>query len=188
MTHNNEGAIKVLQCLFEHIFCAQIKVVSRFVENEQIERLEQELENCQTRAFTTRKHLHLLRPFFTSKHESTEQITNLQTDFSLCHTVDGVVNSDFSIQQCGLILCKITYLHVMAKGECAFVFELSHDTFDQRGFTFTVSSNKSHFVTTLHHERCISEHHVVTISLTYSIHGHRITARTWRRWELQTQA
>ena len=76
----------------------------------------------------------------------------------------------------------------MSQRQRSFVFKLSHDTFDQRGFTFTVSSHKSHFVATLHHKRSILEHHMSVIRLTHSVHGHRITARTWRGREFQAQA
>ena len=40
VAHNDEGAVKILQRLLEHVFRAQIEVVGRLVENEQVEGFE----------------------------------------------------------------------------------------------------------------------------------------------------
>ena len=69
---DNERAVKILQCLLEHVFRAQIEVVGRLVENEQIEGFEQEFENGQARTLTARKHFHLLRSFLAAEHKGTE--------------------------------------------------------------------------------------------------------------------
>ena len=41
VAHDDERAVKILQRLLEHVFRAQIEVVGRLVENEQVEGFEQ---------------------------------------------------------------------------------------------------------------------------------------------------
>ena len=143
VAHNDEGAVKILQRLLKHVFRAQIEVVGRLVENEQIEGFEQEFENGQARTLTARKHFHLLRSFLAAEHEGTEQIADFEANFAFRHVVDGVIDGDFAVEQRGLVLCEVTDLHIVAEGERALVFELLHDALDERRLTFAVATDES---------------------------------------------
>ena len=131
-----------MQRLLEHVFRAQIEVIGRLVENEQVEGFEQKFENGQARTLTARKHFHLLRSFLAAEHEGAEEITNLEANFAFRHVVDGVIDGDFAVEQRGLVLREVTNLHIVTEGERALVFELLHDALDERRLTLAVAPHE----------------------------------------------
>src|SRR3712207_4362446 len=89
-------------------------MVGRLIENQQVDRLQEQLYHGQTAAFAAAKHLYLLLRRFSAKHERPQQVIDAKPHVARSHTVDGVVNTDVLIEQLGLILREIAYLDVMS--------------------------------------------------------------------------
>ena len=60
VAHDNGGAVECLDRFLQHILRLHIQVVGRLIENEQIHRLQQQLDHRQTAALTTTQHLDIL--------------------------------------------------------------------------------------------------------------------------------
>ena len=57
--HHNQRTVEVEQRLFQDIFRFHVQMVGRLVENQQVDRFEQQLDHRQARALSTRQNLHL---------------------------------------------------------------------------------------------------------------------------------
>ncbi len=163
-------------------------MIRRLVENQEIDRLQQQLNHRQPRPFTAGQHLHLLHRLFRSaKHESTQQITNLVPNLTLRHIVNRLEYRQVLIHQRCLVLCEISDLHIMPQRQRAVMLNLPHDTLHECRLTLTVLADESHFVSALNRQICVAEHRLLTVCLAYTVHNHRITARPRRRREFQPQ-
>ena len=158
-------------------------MVSRLVQNKQVNRLQQQFNHSQTRTFSSWKYLYFLHWLFRSaKHKRSQQVAYLVSDFPFCHIIDSLENSQVFIQQRSLILSEVTNLHIVSQCKCSLVLYLSHNTFHKRRLTFSILSHKSNFIATFYGKICITEHHMITISFAYSFHNNRITSASgWRR-------
>ena len=187
VAHHNHRAIKLLHGILQHVLRLHVEVVGRFVENQEVHGFEQELNHRQTTAFTTRQHLHKLVAGFSTEHERTEQVANLQTNVSLCHTVDGVEHGDVAIEQLRLVLGKIADLHIVSHFQFAIVRNLVHDALHESGFTLTVVAHERHLLASLDGEVHIAKHLMLAISLAHFLANHGIVATAEARRKLQVQ-
>ena len=82
MGHQDKRAIKCLEGILDDVLGLHIQVVGRFIENQKIDRLQQEFDQCQTCFFTARKHLHFFVDVIAFKHEGSEDIFDFGAYFS----------------------------------------------------------------------------------------------------------
>ena len=95
----DKGTVKIQKSLLQDIFGFHVQMVGRFVQYQQIHRLEQELYHGKTCALSTGKYLDFLHRFFgTTEHEGAQQVAYLVTDFPFGHIVDGLEYSQVLIQ------------------------------------------------------------------------------------------
>ena len=90
------------------------QMVGRLIENQQIHRLQQQLQDSQTGSFSTRQNLYLLGRILATKHECTQQIANPISDFALGNIIYRLENRKFAIEQRSLILSKIANLNIVS--------------------------------------------------------------------------
>ena len=184
----DERAIIVEEGLLEDFLRLHVKVVRRFVENQQVVWLEEELEECQARALTTAEYLDLLRRSFTTEHKGTEEILDLRTDLALGYIIDGLEDGARLILDGRLILGEVADLHVMTEREDTFVLQLLHDAAHEGTLPFPVLPDEGNLVATLDHQVDIREDALVAKGLADALHLHGIVARAWGRWEAQADS
>ena len=107
-------------------------MVGRLVENQQVDRLQQQTNHSQSTTLSTTKHLDLFVSGLASKHKGAKDIVDAQTDIASRHIVDGLKHREVLVQQLRLVLCEVTYLHVMSNLQVAVEGNLAHNTFHQR--------------------------------------------------------
>ena len=188
VTHHNHRAIKCQNCLFKHIFGAHIEVVRRFIKNQEVHRFEKELYHGQTTTFTTRKYLYFLLRGLTTKHKGTEDITDFQSNISLCHMIYRVKNGEFIIEQLCLILRIITELYIMSYLQHSSMGNLLHDTLHERRFAFTILTDKRHFFSTLNGKIHLIKDNMLTIVLFHFITNHWIVTTPGAWWKFKMKA
>ena len=92
MADADERAVEVLKRLLEDVLRLEVKMVGRFVKDEEIDGLEQEFHQGQAGALAAREHLHLLRAGLAAKHKRAEQVANLIANLALRYIVYGLIN------------------------------------------------------------------------------------------------
>ena len=162
-------------------------MVGRFVQNQEVHRLQQQLNHSQTGTFSAGKHFYFLIRSFTAKHESTQNITYLQPDIPRRHPVDRIKYRHVLIQHLRLILCKVADLYVMPNRQFAIKINLAHNTFYQCGLTFSVLSDKCYFFSSVNRQIHIVENNMMSVCLTYIFANNRIISATAGRGEFQTE-
>ena len=166
MRNDNQRSIKLFQCRLQNILRLQIKMVGRLIQNQEVDRLQQELYHGQTGTLTTGEHLHLLGRIVATKHECAQQILYLISDIPFRHIIDGLENRQFAIQKRSLVLGKIANHDIMTQRQGAAMLYLSHDALHHGRLTLTILTYKSHLIATLYRERSILENEMVSIALS----------------------
>ena len=185
---DNQCAVEVHQRLLQDILGLEVEVVGGLVQNEQVHGFEQQLDHGQAGAFAAGEHLDLLhRGFGTAEHEGAQQVAYLVAYLVLGHVVDGLEDGQVLVEQGGLVLGELAYLHVVAQRQGAFVLNLAHDALHQRGLSLAVAAHEGHLVATLDGERRVLEYHVVAIRLAYAFHDDGVGARAGRRGKFEAQ-
>ena len=184
----DERAIIVEEGLLEDFLRLHVEVVRRFVEDQQVVGLKEELEQSQARALTTAEDLDLLRRSFAAKHKGAEEILDLRADLALGYIVDSLEDGARLILDGRLILGEVADLHVMAKREDTFVLQLLHDTAHEGTLPFPVLPDEGNLVAALDHQVDIREDTLVAKGLADALHLHGIVARAWGGWEAQTDS
>ena len=184
----DERAIIVEEGLLEDFLRLHVKVVRRFVENQQVIWLEEELEQSQARALTTAEYLDLLRRSFTTEHEGAEEVLDLRADLALGYIVDGLEDGARLILDGRLILGEVADLDIMPEREGTFVLQLLHNAAHEGTLPFPVLPDEGNLVATLDHQVDIREDALVTKGLTDALHLHGIVARAWGWWEAQADS
>ena len=187
MAYYNHRAVEFFHGILQHILRLHVEVVRRLVQNQEIHGFEQKFNHCQTTALTTRQHLHVLVACLTNKHECSKQITNLESYFTLCYSVNRVEHSDVAIEQLSLILCKIANLYIVPHFQLTIERDFIHDALHQCGFSLTVVAHERHFLASLNREVYIAEHLMLAITFAYFLANQRIvaTAEAWRKFQMQ---
>ena len=162
-------------------------MVGRLVENQEVDRLQEQANHGQTTALATTEHLDFLVGGLATKHESSEDIIDAQADIALCHIIDGLEHGEILIEQLCLVLCKITNLHVMPHLQRTLEGNLAHDTFHQGRFSLTVLTYESHLLTALDGEVHVVEDNAV-VGLLHLVTDHGVIARAQARRKLQVHS
>ena len=58
--HHDQRTVEVEQRLFQDVFRFHVQVIRRLIEDQQVDRFEQQLDHRQTCALASRQNLHLL--------------------------------------------------------------------------------------------------------------------------------
>ena len=162
-------------------------MVGRLVENKQIDGFKQEFYHCQSGALTARQELDLLLRSLATEHESTQNVAYLQSDVASCHKVDGVEHGKFAVQHLCLVLCKVTYLHIVAHLHFSIEGNLVHDALHHGGLSLAVLANEGHLLATLYGEvHLVKDNMVVLLACLVTDNG--IVAASLRTGELQVQS
>ena len=163
-------------------------MVGRFVEDEEVHRLEQELDHGQAGALTTTEYLHLLVRCLAAEHKGTQDVAYLQTDVAHSHAVDGVEHRQLAVQQLRLVLREVAYLYVVSQRQFTRVVgNFAHDTLYQRRLTFAVLAHEGHLLATVDGEVDVVENYVVAIGFRHILANDRIVATTAGADKLQAQ-
>ena len=185
VAHDDGRAVKSLDGFFQHILGLHVQVIGRLIENQEVDRLQQQFNHGQPAALASTQHLDEFLAGLPSKHESTQEVVYLQPDVARSHLVNRLEDSEILIQQLGLVLGEISYLHVMAYLQGSRERNFAHDTLHQRGFSLSVLTHESHFLTPLNGHGDMAEYDMVTIRFAYLIAYHGIVATAQARGELQ---
>ena len=181
MRDEDERTIIVEEGLLEDFLRLHVEVVRRFVENQQVVWLEEELEQSQARTLTTAEYLDLLRRSFTTEHKGAEEILDLRADLALGYIIDGLEDGARLILDGRLILGEVADLDIMAEREDTFVLQLLHDTAHEGTLPFPVLPDEGNLITTLDHQVDIREDALIAKGLADTLHLHGIVARALGR-------
>ena len=69
MRNQDESAVVVLERLLQDVLGLHVEVVGRLVEDEKVDRLEQQLDHAEAHALASRQHLDFLLCVLATKHE-----------------------------------------------------------------------------------------------------------------------
>src|SRR5688572_21353404 len=72
--NQDQGTIKSFERIFKDIFGFDVQMVCRFIQNQQVHRLEQKFKHRQTRLFTTRQQSYFFVDGVATKHKGAKQI------------------------------------------------------------------------------------------------------------------
>ena len=137
--------VEVLQGGFEHVFGLHVQMVGGLIEYEQVARLQQESYHRQTASFASGEDFHFLVGSLSAEHECAEDVADFCPYITHRHVINGLKDREVPVQQRRLVLGEISDLDVVSDLERAHVIQLTHDTFDECGFTFAVLADKGYF-------------------------------------------
>ena len=112
MADHNHSAVKILYRALQDILCAHVKMIGRLIEYQKVHWLKQELYHGQASLLAARKDLDLFVGCLSAEHERPEDIPDLGTHVARSHIIYRVEHRQFPVEQLGLILREIAYLHI----------------------------------------------------------------------------
>ena len=185
MADDDGRTVESFDGLLEHILRRHVEVVGRLIEDEQVDRFQQQTDHGQTGTLSAGEHTDLFLRDLTTKHEGAEQVVDLQTHLTRGHTVDGVVDGQTLIEQLCLVLREVANLDVVRNLQRTGEGNLSHDALNERGLTLTVLSDKGYLLATLDGHVDMGEDGVSAIVLAHVVADDRIVATAQTRRELE---
>ena len=187
VTYDNDGASKVAYGLLQHVLRAHIEVVGRLVEDEKVDRLQQQLYHGQTAPLASAQHLHFLVRGLASEHEGTQYVAYLQPYVAHGSTVDGVEDRQLVVKQLCLVLGEVADADVVADGELPVEGNLAHDALDERRLALAVAPYEGHFLAPFEGEVDVGEDDVVAVGLAHVLADDGVAAAPLCGLELQAQ-
>ena len=121
-------------------------MVRWFVEDEEIHGFKQQTNHCETRTFAARQHLNFLVRSLAAEHERAEDVADAGSYVAASHTVNGVKDSQFGVEQLCLVLCEIAYLSVMPHLKRSIEGYLAEYALYESGFALAVLSHERHLL------------------------------------------
>ena len=188
MRYDNDCALKGLDGLFQHILAGHVQVVGGLIEDEQVDRLQQQPYHRQAAFLSTAQDLDLLVGILATEHESAQDVVDARAYVAHSHIVDSVMNSERFVEQLRLILSEITDFNVVPNLEFAVIGDFTHEALDQGGFARTVLADKCDLLTTLDGKRHVMEHVERPIVLAQILGNDRIVTTARSRREFQPHA
>ena len=143
VAHHDKGAVEILKRLLEDILGLEVQMIGGLVEDKQVDRLKQQLEDGEARTLSTRQHLDLLGRLVAAKHEGAEQVAYLAAYVALGHIVDGLEHGEVVVEQRRLVLGEIAYLDIVAQIEVSLVLQFAHDALHEGRLTLAVGPTKA---------------------------------------------
>ena len=153
-------------------------MVGGLVENEEVDRLEQQAYHGQTGLLAARKHFNLLVGGFAAKHECAEDVAYAGADGAGGNAVDSVEHRYILIEQLGLILGEIANFYIVSDFQGAGERYFVHYALHQGGLAFAVLAYKRHFFTALDGKCGMIKHKVLAVGFAHIVGNHRVVART----------
>ena len=183
---NDSCAVESLDGLLQHVFRGHVEVVGRLVEDEQVDRLQQQANHSQTAALATAEHFYFLFIILAAKHKGAKDVVNAQTDVALRHIVDGLEYGKVLVQQLCLVLREVANLHIVANLQVAIEGDLAHDALHQRRLALAVLADKGDLLAALDGEIHVVKNHV-RIFLPHLVADDGIIAAAQARRELKME-
>ena len=187
VAHDYHRAVEIAYGLLQNVLGFEVEVVGGLVEDEQVYGFQQQFYHGQTGALASGKELHLLLRSLATEHEGSQYVAYLQADVATRHTVDGVEHGKFAVQHLCLVLCKVTYLHIVAHLHFAVEGYLVHDALHHGGLSLAVLAHEGNLLATLYGEvHLVKDNMVVLLACLVADDG--IVATSLRTGELQVQS
>lgn len=122
----------------------EIKVVSRFVEQQQVRTTPRNQRQRKTGLFAARKIQHRLINARTTEVETTEEVAQGLFTFSRRQSLQMQQRAGFGVQRIELVLGKVAYDQILATGQPASQRrQLAREVFDQRRFARPVGAQQT---------------------------------------------
>ena len=147
MAYDDGCTVKRLDSFLQHILRRHVQVIRGLVQNQQVYRFQQQAYHGQTTSLATTQHLHTLVRCLATKHKGTQYVVDAQTNVVFRHIVYGLEYRQTLVQQLGLVLGKVAYLHIVPYFQVTLEGNFTHDTLHQRRLTLSVLSHKGHLFT-----------------------------------------
>ena len=172
--HQDKCPVKIPEGTLQYLLGAHIQVIGWFVQNQQIDRLQQQFDHGQSGALSTGEYFYLFVDIVPAKHKCAEQILDLRPDISHSYIIDRLENGQLFVEQGSLILCKIANQRVVT--ECKFATELylPHQCLHQCRFAFSVFSYKCELLASFNRKRNMAENQMIVVTLGQLIGDDRI--------------
>ena len=150
---HDDRAVVSLQGLLEDVLRADIHVVGRLVEGQEIVGLEHQAGHRQAGAFAAAEHGHLLVDVVALEEECREDVAQFGTDIPHRNPVERVIDRGLLVEDIFLILGVITDIDIVADLRLAREgFQFAHQHAHHRGLSFAVSAHEGHFLAALDDE------------------------------------
>ena len=185
VAHYDGRAVKGAYGLLEHVLRGHVEVVGGLVENEQVDRLEQQAEHGQAAALASAEHAHALLRGFASEHERAQYVVDFEAHLAVRGAVDGVVDGKALVEQLRLVLREVAYLDVVAYLERAGEGDFAHDALHQRRLALAVAANEGHLLAAAYREVYVREHRVLPVGLAHAVAHYGPVAAALARGKLQ---
>ena len=179
VAYDDDGAFERGYGLLQHVLGAHVQMIGGLVQDEEVDRLQQEFNHGQAGAFAAAQHADLLLRGFAAEHEGPEDVAYLQTDVAGGHAVDGVEHSQVFVQQLRLILGEVANLDVVAQGQASRVVgHFTQDALHQRRFALAVPAYEGHLLAAADGHVHVAEHRVRAVCLAHILADDGEVART----------
>ena len=184
---DDQRAVESHQRLFENLLGLQVEVVGRLVEDQQVDRFEQQLDHRQARPLTAGEHLDELLAGLLAEHEGTQDVADTGPDVAHGDVVDGLEDGDRLVESRRLVLREVADPDVVADPDLTLEVDLPHDGLDHRRLALAVASHESHLVAAPDGDRHAAEHPVAAVRLAQFGGDDRIGTRTRSGRKAQVQ-
>ena len=90
VAHDDGCSIEGLDGFLENILRLHVEMVGWLIENQEVDRLEQQLDHRQSAALAATEHLDILLGGLAAKHECSQEIVHLEAHIARGHIVYGL--------------------------------------------------------------------------------------------------
>ena len=173
-------AFEINQCVLEHVFGYHIEVVGRLIEDQYIQRLEEQTANAKARFLSAGEYLHLFVHGVPAEEESAKYVSDFLAHFARCHSVDCVEDGSVLVEQFGLVLRIVSEVDVRAAAEVPGAIFDSGQYLRKGGFALAVFADEANFLAAFYFEINTIEYQFLTIFF-YEILGFKYQSGRARR-------
>ena len=116
VANDDERAVEVGEGLLEDVFGAEVEVVGRLVEYQQVDGLKKEFDHAEAHTLAARQDFDFLLVFFAAKHEGAEEVADFQAHVANGNVVDGLKYGQLRGEERGAVLGEVADFYVVAQG------------------------------------------------------------------------
>src|SRR5690554_2261274 len=167
--HHQHRSFKIGQGLLEQFLGANVEVIGRLIENEEIHRLQQQQHHGESCPLPATEHRHLFIYRLATKQKSPQQIAYFGANIAHSHLVHSIQHSQVVVELIGLVLGKIPDFNLMPQFQFSAVLQLVKNHTGHGGLALSVFTHKSHLVAPLNHKIHVAEHQMIAVALTQSL-------------------
>ena len=121
VAHHDHRAFVIMDGSFQDVLGADIEVVGRLIEQQEIIRLKQQLAQRQPASLSPAQHLHFFVDVIATEKERAEQSPHLLAHIAHGQLVDRFKNRLLGIELLFLVLFEVTHEHAVTQRHGAFV-------------------------------------------------------------------